>query len=146
MGVLKTKKKLPRRVKKTIRRTVSALCMVSAIIVALVPAKPIEGYTTIPAAQVTARDYSYGVDASGDNLSLSLSGVDLGKYKPTNTLSDSDIYKTYYVRTDPQGNYEYGWQFKVYDQTSGGSNFGVICDYNALYETDLLEINKYLPI
>ncbi len=147
MGVLKTKKKLPRRVKKTIRRTLSGLCMISAIIVALVPAKPSEGYTVIPDTQVSNYDYSYGVLSDGtDDLTLSLDGVDLGKYKPTSSLSDSDVYKTYYVRQSSGGEYEYGWQFMVYDQTIGGSSYGVICDYNSLYETDLLEINKYLPL
>nr|MCR4718484.1 leucine-rich repeat domain-containing protein [Bacillota bacterium] len=146
MGVLKTKKKLPRRVKKTIRRTVSALCMVSAIIVALVPAKPIEGYTDIPATEKAAFNYAYGIkDDGNDDVQMS-NAVDLGKYRPNNSLNDSDIYKTYYVRTDPQGNYEYWWKFKVYAQNVGGSSYGVICDYNTLYQTDLLEINKYQPI
>lgn len=146
MGVLKTKKKLPRRVKKTIRRTVSALCMVSAIIVALVPAKPTEGYTQIPPAQITALSYAYGIQSDGtDDVALT-SSIDLAKYRPTNTLQDSEIYKTYYVRTDPSGNYEYWWKFKAYAQNVGGSSYGVICDYNTLYQTNLLEINKYQPI
>ena len=76
MGVLKTKKKLPRRVKKTIRRTVSALCMVSAIIVALVPAKPTEGYTQIPPAQISALSYAYGIQSDGTDDVAMTSTID----------------------------------------------------------------------
>ncbi|SCW99878.1 Leucine rich repeat-containing protein [Lachnospiraceae bacterium YSD2013] len=140
------KRKLSRKVKRTIRKALSGVCMASALIVALVPARPTKGYSTMPDDKVTAYDYTYGVvDTGADDLPLSLDGIDLSKFKPTQTINDSDVFKTYYVRRESQGNYEYGWQFKAYQDNYNGQNFGIICDYNSTYETELLEINKYLP-
>ncbi len=142
MGVSKSKKKIPFRVKKAIRRSLSGVCMVSAIIVALVPAQVSEGYSSIPADQVTALNYNYGVASDeSDDITLSSSKtINLDAYTDG---TNPKIYKTYYVR-ETQGNYEYGWQFELYSAKYNGNTYGVICNYNSSYQTSLLEINKYL--
>lgn len=156
MGISKTGKKMPRRVKKAIRRALSGVCMVSAIIVALVPAEVSEGYTTIPASAVAAYDYSYGVSDNGsDDITTNPTGMDLSLYdKSTGTFTGNtsfidsitgEPYKTLYVRQDLQGNYEYGWQFKMYLQNYNSKSYGVICDYNSSYQADVLEVSKSLP-
>jgi len=139
MGVSKTVKKMPKRVKKAIRKTLSGICMVSAIIVALVPAEVSEGYTKIEGQYLTDHNYNYGVSGNGDDFTTT-STVQLDKYKNNHSIATN---KTYYVR-ETQGNYEYGWQFLTYPETVNGTTMGVICDYNSSYSTNLLEINKYL--
>ena len=148
MGLFASAKKMPKRVKRTIRKSLSGVCLASSLIVAAVPAAPAQGYTIIPSNLVQEYDYSYGVDqeeTKGDDIDLGLS-ISLNEYKPVNKLAEGDLYKTLYVRQDPQGNYEYGWQFQLYKQKFQGVWQGVICDYNSSYETELLEVNKYLPL
>lgn len=146
MGVFNTSKKLPRKVKKTIRRTLSALCMVSAIIVALVPPEVTKAYV----APSIANSYEYGVEAT-DTTDLKLldanlvnDSVDLSKFgKPGYTESDPTIYKTMTVKKLTTGAYEIGWQFELYTLPNGK---GVICKYNSMYATGTLRIAAMLPL
>ena len=147
MGLLKKGKGLSKRTKKTIRRSLSGVCMVSAIIVALVPAQVSEGYSEIPAAQAANNDYSYGIDASDDIDLVDAGTLKLDLYDPdTETTSDSrPVYTTKYVRRASDGSYEYGWQFKIYRDDYMGTTYGVICGYNSSYQANTLEISKSLP-
>lgn len=141
MGVNNTKKKIPGWVKRTIRKSVGGLCIASSLIVALIPPTVSEGYSTIPAG---AGNYDYGVVATGaDDVDLGLGSVDLSLKSDSSTPK----YQTKYVRRAGDGSYEYGWQFLIYLQTldQGSAPYGVICDYNSLYSSNSLTINKSLP-
>ncbi len=145
MGVFKSTKKMSRRTRKAVRRALSGVCMASALIVALVPAR----ITTAYVAPTINNTYSYGVEASDfTNLSdfdADLKSVDLSKYGTTGyTDSDSTIHKTMTVKQLSSGAYEIGWQFKLYTLASSGK--GVICEYNSMYATGTLEIASLLPL
>ncbi len=144
MGVIKSVKKMPRKVKKAIRRTLSGVCIFSALIVALIPAKPTEAYIT----PTIANSYNYGVEATDKTdlatLDTNLAGVDLSKYgKPGYTDSDSTIHTTMTINRISSGAYEIGWQFKLY--TIGNSK-GIICSYNSMYQRGNLDIKALLPL
>ncbi len=147
MGVFNTTKKMSRRVKKTIRRTLSGVCMVSAIIVALVPPEVTKAYTP----PSISNSYSYGVaetdrtDLNKYDANLVSDSVDLSKYGTTPEYSEggSKIYKTMTVKQLSSGAYEIGWQFELYTLPNGK---GVICKYNSMYATGTLEIAAMLPL
>lgn len=155
MAVNKKKTKMSRRTKKTIRRSVSALCMASAILVALVPPKPTEAYI-----QPTETTYEYGVEttdetaysAKGDKLYSD--GVNLKLYADK-TISDTstgtiyagepDVYKILKVSQLSDGTYTVNWQFKVYLQNVSQVAMGVICEYNSTYAAGVVTITPSMP-
>lgn len=144
MGVFDSINKIPRRVRKTIRRTLSGVCMASALIVALVPPQATKAYNP-PSMDNT---YAYGVEATDrtalEDYDTNLKDIDLSKYgKPGYTDSDPTIYKTMTVKKLSAGAYEIGWQFKLYTLPNGK---GVICSYNSMYERGMLEIAAMLPL
>ena len=150
MGLLRKGKGLSRRAKKTIRRSISGVCMATAIIVALVPAEVSRGYSTIPAEAVANDDYSYGVKDDGtDDTDLEIEGnsfkLDRYDFSTETTDDDRPTYKTKYVRQSSDGSFEYGWQFVIYQDNYKGVNYGIICDYNSSYQANTLEIAKSLP-
>lgn len=154
MGVFSNVKKMPRRVKKAIRRSVSGVCMVSAIIVALVPAKPTQGY--VAPGTNTLSDYSYGVEASDVTPSAILDSgtVDLTLYS-SGAITDTsvgtihpgepDVYKVLKVKQLSDGTYNVNWQFKMYLQSLNETDMGVICQYNSTYQAGTVEIDPTMP-
>lgn len=145
MGVFSTLKKMPRRVKKTVRRSLSGVLMASAIIVAAIPPEVNKASVT----PTIENSYAYGVTPE-DTTDLSsfdtnLSGVFLDKYDVStgNTTDGSPLYKTMTVKQLSGGAYEIGWQFKLYTLSNGK---GVICEYNSMYATGTLEIDAMLPL
>ena len=149
MGLLRKGKGLSRRAKKTIRRSISGVCMATAIIVALVPAEVSRGYSTIPAEAVANDDYSYGVKDDGtDDTDLEIEGnsfkLDRYDFSTGTTDDDRPTYKTKYVRQSSDGSFEYGWQFVIYQDNYKGVNYGIICDYNSSYQANTLELSKSL--
>lgn len=144
MGVFNSVKKMPRRVKRTIRKTLSGICMVSALTVALVPAEVSTAYQ----APSLSNSYAYGVEATDKTVlkdyDTNLAEIDLAKYGTTGYKdTDSTIYKTMTVKQLSTGAYEIGWQFKLYTLPNGK---GVICNYNSMYATGVLEIAAMLPL
>ena len=147
MAVKTGKKKMSRRVKRTIRKALSGVCLVSAIIVALVPATPTKGYT--PPEYTTANvSYSYGI-SDNDKTDLSvldanLVGIDLAAHQSS---TPPTIYKTLTVKQLSTGAYELGWQFELYTIPSGAAaGKGIISKYNSTYATGTLNIAATLPL
>ena len=143
MAVKSGKKKMSRRVKRTIRKALSGVCLVSAIIVALVPATPTKGYVA-PTYTATNVSYTYTIsDNDRTDLSIldsNLQGIDLAKH--INDPDNTNISQTKTVTKLSDGNYEIMWQFDIY--TIGGR--GIISKYNSLYNTGELEIAASLPL
>ncbi len=138
------KRKLSRKVKRTIRKALSGVCMASALIVALVPARPTQGYVE-PTITTTTVSYTYGVEETDKTdlaqLDTNLTGINLAKHLD-GSLSDSDKHRTMSVTRLSNGDYEIMWQFEVY--TIDGR--GIISKYNSLYNTGELEIAASLPL
>ena len=152
MAVKTGKKKMSRRVKRTIRKALSGVCLVSAIIVALVPATPTKGYVA-PTFTATDVSYAYGVEETDKTdlsvLDANLVGIDLAAHLGDNppTIENGKLFKTLTVKQLSTGAYELGWQFKVYRIESGASaGKGIISEYNSTYATGTLNIAAMLPL
>lgn len=153
MAELKKQTKMSRKMKKTIRKSVAGVCMVSSLIVALVPAAPTRAY--VAPGTVTSTSYAYGVEAT-DSTDLTyydsgLSGVVLDKYNnstyPTfGYTNEDDLVKTYMVSQKTDGSFDYNWQFKVYSQTVNGSPYAVVCKYNDTYAEGTVSIRASIPL
>ena len=147
MAVKSGKKKMSRRVKRTIRKALSGVCLASAIIVALVPATPTKGYT--PPTYTTADvSYAYGVEADDVTdlsvLDANLAGIDLAAHLGANP---PETKKTLTVKKLSTGAYELGWQFEVYKIENGAAQGkGIISKYNSTYATGTLNIAATLPL
>lgn len=158
MGVFGSIKNMPRKVKKTIRRSLSGVCMFSALLVAIVPPQTTVGYVA-PGNSETKTDYTYGVqatDVTSSNIlsqSVELDLYDLGnvKYAPyPNAIYDKDdtdhVYKVLKVKKLSDGSYIVNWQFRLYLQDVNGTDMGVICEYNSTYEEPTVEVKPTMPI
>lgn len=119
-------KKIGRRLKKTVRRSLAAVLMLTAIGIAAIPVPEIEAAT----------DYDYVVATSGEYVTFA------------NTLNNSGgapESTAYTVRKLSDGNWKYDWQFKFYNQSFSGNTLGVVSQYNSLYQQDevTLPVNVY---
>ena len=93
-----SKNKIGRRLKKTVRRSLAAVLMLTAIGIAAIPVPEIEAAT----------DYDYVVATSGEYVTFA------------NTLNNSGgapESTAYTVRKLSDGNWKYDWQFKFYNQS-----------------------------
>lgn len=147
MAVKTGKKKMSRRVKRTIRKTLSGVCLASALIVALIPATPTRGYVA-PTYTTADVSYAYGISDNDQTdlstLDANLVGIDLAAHLKTPTPT---IYKTLTVKKLSTGAYELGWQFEVYKIPSGAAaGKGIISKYNSTYATGTLNIAATLPL
>lgn len=150
------KRKLSRKVKRTIRKALSGVCMASALIVALVPARPTRGYVEPGADSSHAISYSYGVEES-DSTDLSyydssLSGIVLDRYNNSAhegygyNGDETHLVKTYMVSKLSDGSFDYNWQFKVYQQAVNGSPYSIVCKYNDTYAAGTVSIEASIPL
>lgn len=149
MGVRKSNSKISRRTKRVVRKTLSGICIASALIVALIPATPTVGYQSPSTSSAGLVSYVYGVDVS-DNTLLSnydsgLQGISLDKYY-INKEATEGLEKTYMVRQMTDGSFDYNWQFMVYPQTVQQSTYSVICKYNDTYASGTVSIAANIPI
>lgn len=169
------KRVLKRKVKRTIRYTVAALFMVTAIIVAAIPAQTNRadgggGGATVQADQRTddQKTYSYefkdtrtpvanpsngntgpdsGSAANGlfDKIT-NADGVQLNLYHDS-TYKDGDpqIKKAYSVIQVSNGRYYLNWQYKYYEVGSGSDIKGIICKYNNDFSAEAKKLEVQLP-
>lgn len=151
MGVNNNKIKISRRTKRVIRKTLSGICIASALIVALVPAAPTEAYIT-PSISGQIVSYDYGVEPT-DRTDLSkydtgLAGINLDKYDVSsgNLTGGGTPVKTYSVSETSDGALDYNWQFMVYQEAVNGAPFAIICDYNDTYAAGTVAITANIPI
>ncbi len=126
-----------RRMKRTVRRTIGALCMVSAITVAAIPVPDIEAYS--PSADPVATYDSLGITtaAASDNLTMASAGY--------GSLSNSG--KTYTL--NQQGGVTYlDWQFEYKSQGSGATDAifpnAFITSYNNNFSKGELDLSSSL--
>ena len=160
------KRVLKRKVKRTIRYTVAALFMVTAIIVAAIPAqtnRADDGSISTQADATDDRDtdYSYPVEddrtvGSGTEPDSSSTG---GSYYTTVPVGNSINLSLYHQNPQMSGVYEgynviklsngyyLNWQYKYYLQgdTNSSSATGVLCDYNDDFAVQEQTLSLRLP-
>lgn len=149
MAKTKTVKKSRRRLKRSIRRSLAAVLMITAIGVAAVPVP--ENYAedgSNPSVKAAAdlhnmKEFKYESDPKNDVV-LDAS-IDLNSKKGKTVeelLADSDV-KTSYAITDIGGGLlNLSWQFMYYKakDPSSGQPSGVICKYNKQFYSDETEL------
>lgn len=146
-SVLK-KKKTNRRLKKSVRRTLGALCMITAIIVAAIPfpdaaADPIEGGVAATSLEEEL-PYSYDVKEGyaadgGDFIAITdtTNGFDLSKVYKNDPASQDQIDMAHTISAGG-GAWELDWQYKYFKNASGVC---LITEYNDLYPQDTITLD-----
>lgn len=163
-------KKPRRRLKRTARRSLAAVLMITAVVVAAIPvpenaaADPVtvaenmtragdvhkldgsKSYSTKPYkyAPTTNDDVSLGVDTTNFDLSTYAGKTDTELVTILNQ-ANSPLKASYYV-ANPQGKtYSLGWQFMYYEVKNprGGLTAGAICKYNTEYYTDEVKLDLF---
>ena len=135
-----------RKLRRTIRRTVGALCMITAIVVAAIPFPDAEAGTNRVSQE--GLPYQYEYDASGSLFISPSTYLNID----TITFSDSDVNnkidkenlggeeRTAYTISKVGGNWQMDWQYK-YNSESVGKD-GYITKYNNQYQVDEIDL-KY---
>lgn len=159
-------KKPRRRLKRSIRRSLAAVLMITAIGVAAVPVPENfaeDGRTSSNAGMSREAsddhkmdDFKYEPDAKKDESLRETTKFQLGKYDPEDTdedsdknvfnaLEDGDVDASYAVIDLGAGQWQLGWQFLFYSQTNPRSNTagGVICKYNNEFSFDKVELSLF---
>lgn len=135
-SVLK-KKKTNRRLKKSVRRTLGALCMMTAIIVAAIP---------FPDAAAADEVGGEGImtTASTEDIVLKYdeSKIQDVEFTNDNDKVDVDYYNattngTAYTIANMDGDWQMDWQFRYYK----GATDGYITKYNNQYQQPQVELN-----
>jgi len=142
-SVLK-KKRTNRRLKKSVRRTLGALCMITAIIVAAIPfpdAAAESAGSGVATAASTTTPYMYDTDYATGGYSncapsvmtdIEIAGVSLDvTYEKTGTA--------YTISKPSSGNWQMDWQFEYHAQSNGAD--GYITKYNNQYQVDEISLN-----
>ena len=133
-------KKSRRRLKRSVRRSLAAVLMITAIAVAAVPVP--ENYAENDAdadSDVVAVAYDY---SSSDYDKIPF---DVSLKRPAN---EGDVYKTKYIFPSDEssdGNsssYRMEWQYEFYTKKVNGEPKGIICGYNDSYNRALLTVKK----
>ena len=141
-SVLK-KKKTNRRLKRSVRRTIGALCMITAIIVAAIPfpdAAAADGDETEEITSgVTIHAYEDNVtEADFLDITDSTGKFDLKKNYKTDAASQSKIHMAQII-SDSGSAWELDWQYKYYTQSDG--DVCLITEYNSLYPKETITLN-----
>lgn len=164
-------KKPRRRIKRSVRRSLAAVLMITAIGVAAVPVPENYADNGAGGAQTqedpvtVARAYSYpmvtekieknSVDANGNSIKVE---VDYNKIDSayeqffdsasiTTPAKGATKYKTHYIfSTNPNSanggtSYRMEWQYEYYNKTVNTESKGIICGYNDTYPTEKLIVS-----
>ena len=146
-SVLK-KKKVNRRLKKSVRRTIGALCMITAIIVAAIPFPDASaeeansgGTSGGPASgndgAAVVAEYMYTPNPSADDLTIK-DVISQVEYTTSQDLTGQ--YTAYTISQGSGGRWELDWQFKYYAENKGSD--GIITDYNGAYSRNVVELER----
>lgn len=119
----KRRKKVNLRLKKTARRTIAAVLMISAIIIAMIP---------IPEVQADA-----GYNVTDTDKIVINNGITLS----ADGIAADDIHNALVIGKMSDNTYQLDWQFKFFMQTVKGSPRGVISEYNSTYQKDTVNLN-----
>ena len=144
------KKKTNRKLKRSVRRTVGALCMMTSIIVAAIPfpdaaaanddivAQADQGYPYT--YDVTESDYVVVTDTLNQSDPIA-SNIDYSKNNPTYA---DDNYTAYTIYQNSAGAWQMDWQFEYYAKPNTTQDTTVVQDglitrYNGQYARE--EVN-----
>ncbi|MCD7725026.1 MAG: leucine-rich repeat protein [Clostridiales bacterium] len=139
-------RKTKRRLKRSVRRSLAAVLMITAIVIAAVPVPEnyADGEETTESTDLHDME-DFGYDAS-DASDLLGSSVKLDKY--ANVSADdlianvggsyNDVKMSLSMRQMDSGGYEMSWQFMYYTVTISSVTRGIVCKYNNLYLTSEL--------
>ena len=140
------KKKANRRLKRSVRRTLGALCMMTAIIVAAIPFPDAAASNGDPVAQADeGYPYTYNVSPSSDYLVVEDT---LNQSDPISSATDyyneTTNHTAYTIYQNSAGAWQMDWQFKYYakentTQDSTAVLDGLITKYNGQYSRE--EVN-----
>ena len=153
------KKKTNRRLKRSVRRTLGALCMTTSIIVAAIPFPDAAAANDDIVAQAeTGYPYSYTEDKNG------VEGVDENDYLTiTDSLNQSeaiysninysegdyakDNHTAYTIYQNSSNAWQMDWQFEYYAKAAGATQDtnvvldGLITKYNGQYKKDVVNLD-----
>lgn len=147
-------KKSKRRLKRSARRSLAAVLMITAIAVAAIPVP--ENYadngTSGGTTQVTTTDLhnmdDFGYDSKNaqDEALTKGSNFSLSEYEGESVedlLKETDVYQSLSITDVGGGAYDLCWQFMYYKVTepSSGADRGVICKYNDQYAANLVNLS-----
>lgn len=150
------RKKVTRRLKKSVRRSLSAVLMITAIAVAAIPVPETYAGTGRSAARAvgltprTDGSYAYAdrldiTDSANDDplepmngwgysKAIGGQGTDWKKEDHKNDTVEQDkgngIYRTLSITPLNDDTYSLNWRFKFYQVRDNDTNYGVVCDYN----------------
>ncbi len=149
-----SKRKLNKRTKRVIRRSIAGVLLATAIIIAAIPERgaqsQAEAVTDIiqdvetlvyPDSENYATEYAAYEDAIEVNKDINLTGYT--KDAQSGTQTEIPTSYAYTIRQMSDGNWEVGWQFEYYmtnikDQVA---KYGVIHKYNSNYQQDTVDLN-----
>ncbi|MGN0278218.1 MAG: leucine-rich repeat protein [Lachnospiraceae bacterium] len=130
-------KKTKRRLKRTVRRSLAAVLMITAIGVAAIPVP--ENYAESGAGSagtgyrsVEVPDkYAYGVTDT------------IVTHRPSelNSSDPDNDYSAYIITPLSDGTYQLDWQFKFFLKDVEGTERGIISKYNSTYQQDTVVLN-----
>ncbi len=147
-------KKSKRRLKRTVRKSLAAVLMITAIVIAAIPVPENRaedgsseyGISTMAQTEVHS-EFTY--DATGQTGTTG-AGINLSKYEGK-TIEEiaqgADVYSSLMINDLGGGTWDLGWQFMFYlaKNPKSGETQGVIAKYNSQYraETVNLELTPY---
>lgn len=168
------KRKLNRKAKRLIRRSIAALLMVTAIGVAAIPVPDIQAVDESSGAATaqekrakvekqaqeaeeagTRKRVQYDVSVSGNDSDCLNQELSNGLLNPD--IHTTDVQETFKIKQLSNGQWQYNWQFKfytVYNESIttelGGTinnvTGGIISEYNKEYDEETVELQAINPM
>lgn len=139
MSKLQNTKKNNLKMKRQIRKTVGALFMVSAIVVAAIPVQDIEAEELKAESVIsdTRAQLNYNPTESDD--------ITYAEQEYLSKASDptTPIKKSYYVRDMGGGKWELNWQFEYYIVSINESERAIVSGYNNSYAEKEVILSSY---
>lgn len=137
---LKKKRKISRRGKSVIRKSIAGVLLASALVIAAVPSD-----SSGQASAANQNGLSYSSDISADR-NADLKGVDSSNNPITflTAPSDESQIKYSYQILQVDGTWSLMWKYKYYVPASidGNTNLGVVCGYNDYINIDTLDLRS----
>ncbi len=145
----KTTRKSKRRLKRQIRKTLAAVFMITAIVVAAIPVDKINAETpgggggAAPAPIVIEPSQPYEYPTNIASKFIPQPGVELSYDKAKTANASLPEGTTYYMIYDNANQvYQMQWRYKYYVQTVDGTTYGIIYKYNNVNAVDSLTITS----
>ncbi|MCI8897681.1 MAG: hypothetical protein HFI61_07755, partial [Lachnospiraceae bacterium] len=135
MAMKNAAKKSRRRLKRSVRRSLAAVLMITAIGVAAIPvpenyAAPEGGVGTRAA---TVNYYYPGSEADPDGNNHTLLEVDM-QHDVSLAPGNNTQYYSHTIRQMSDSTWQAEWQFRFFQRKVQGQNRGIISEYNNTYQ------------